>query len=267
MLPSSLNIGILCCDLERGRFLVDRFQQLRLVATVLTRETLPDWLEKQANTLVVIDLTDPDQRMIHTRTALETANCFFRPVLLLSERDHEAFEETDPFHYLHPDFTLRELRLSLELACFRHRVEGQTADAVKFSQMVMQQSEQALIQVDDCGAVVYMNTKAERLTGWMLQLARGRRLIEVFRLAEPDQVVTLEAMLAVGDCHEHDPETVMLHPYDGEPLEVECRWAAVLRVDQSVYRYLLSFDAVPMPTPIHAGHKKTKQFQSLARTS
>lgn len=270
MLPSSLNIGILCQNSVRRQFLCESLQNLQLVAHEVTSKTLSDWLETHSNAAVLVDLVDEDVRMANTRLALEITNRFFRPVLLLSPResveDADAFhDESDPFHYLHPDFTPRELRLSLELACFRHRVQGQAEGAVQLSRLAMQECNQALIHVNPGGLISFMNTEAERLTGWLLQLARGRRLIEVFRLADPNQVMFMEALFGQKGLPQDLPERVELHPYDGEPLEVTPSMMPVLRDDASVFCYLLSFQ--PVATAMRGTQNQTAAFPKLARTS
>ncbi|MDQ3745521.1 MAG: PAS domain S-box protein [Acidobacteriota bacterium] len=54
----------------------------------------------------------------------------------------------------------------------------------------------AVISTDDAGRVVFMNAMAERLTGWPLADARGRKLTEVFQIVNEETRAEVESPVA-----------------------------------------------------------------------
>lgn len=269
MLPSSLHISILSEDAERVQQLRVAFEALGLASSCYTRETPATWVDQRQPVLVFVDLLDDPRRMAHIRIALEITGRFNKPVLLLSPCAADALpdafqDDSDPFHYLHPNFSLRELRLSMELACLRNTLNRRVKDQVQLTRSVITHSGQALIQVDTGGLVAFMNAEAERLTGWMLQLARGRRLVEVFRSRDSREAGELERFIHEGGLM--STPTQWLYPYDGEPLQVQRELVAVAREDGGAIGYLLIFGA-PAHGNLRNGGDKASVLNGLARTS
>lgn len=269
MLPSSLHIAILSEDAARAQQLRVAFETLGLASSPYTRETSATWVDATGPVLVFVDLLDESHRMNHIRTALEITGRFNKPVLLLSPCASDALpdafqDESDPFHYLHPDYSLRELRLSLELACLRNTLNRRVKDQVQLTRAVMNHSGQALIQVDPHGIVLYMNAEAERLTGWMLQLARGRRLVEVFRSRDSREARELERFILEGGVL--PAPTQWLYPYDGEPIQVQRELVPVTRENGDAVGYFLIFGS-PAQGNLRNGGDKSTVLNGLARTS
>ncbi len=269
MLPSSLHIAILSEDAERAQRLRDAFDLLGLASSPYTRETPTTWLDQTNPVLVFVDLLDESHRMSHIRTALEITGRFNKPVLLLSPCAANALpdafqDESDPFHYLHPDFSPRELRLSLELACLRNTLNRRVKDQIQLTRSVIHHSGQALIQLDPQGIVLFMNAEAERLTGWMLQLARGRRLVEVFRSRDSREAGELERFICEGGVM--PAPTQWLYPYDGEPVQVQRELVPVARENGEAVGYFLIFGP-PAPAGLRNGGEKSSLLNGLARTS
>jgi PAS domain S-box-containing protein len=98
---------------------------------------------------------------------------------------------TEPFGYILKPFDERELRTTIEMALYKHRMERRLRESERWLGATLRSIGDAVIAADGSGRVVFMNAAAEELIGWIAREAAGRSLSEVLRVRDdaPDPVV------------------------------------------------------------------------------
>ena len=114
------------------------------------------------------------------------------PVVYLSAHSDEATiaraKETAPHGYLLKPFNERDLRTTIEVALRKHELELKLAASERWFSTTLDSIGDAVIATDAQECVAYMNPVAEQLTGWKEEDAKGRKIIDVFKLVGPDGV-------------------------------------------------------------------------------
>ena len=104
--------------------------------------------------------------------------------------------ETQPHGYLLKPYSQDELRLCIEVAGTRHLEEEERRRREQSYFEAFQSLADGVLAADLAGVIVFMNTAAERITGWEAAEAVGRSLNEVFRIygadGEPREVEITE---------------------------------------------------------------------------
>lgn len=112
------------------------------------------------------------------------------PIVYLTSHSDDATlaraKATGPHGYLIKPFNERDLRITIEVALHKHDLDAEIARRERWFSTTLQSIGDAVIAADDEDRITFMNTVAERLTGWSLQEAAGRRLTDVFRLLGQD---------------------------------------------------------------------------------
>jgi two-component system cell cycle sensor histidine kinase/response regulator CckA len=112
------------------------------------------------------------------------------PIVYLTSHSDDATlaraKATGPHGYLLKPFNERDLRITIEVALHKHELDAEIARRERWFSTTLQSIGDAVIAADADDRITFMNTVAERLTGWPLQEAAGRRLADVFRLLAQD---------------------------------------------------------------------------------
>lgn len=106
-------------------------------------------------------------------------------VYLTALSDDETMQRakgSEPFGYVIKPAEMRELRASIEMALYRHRLETKLKEKERWLDGTLRSIGDALIATDEKGQVVFMNPVAERLTGWVQEEALGCDLTDVFHI-------------------------------------------------------------------------------------
>jgi PAS domain S-box-containing protein len=121
-------------------------------------------------------------------TAEEIHDGFDIPVIFLSgHSDDQTLRRakiTQPYGYLVKPFEERELRTTIELALFRHRIEKLSQGMRRWHSAILRSISDSVVVTDETGHVRILNPAAERLTGWREEDAFGKSLQEVFYLLD-----------------------------------------------------------------------------------
>lgn len=112
------------------------------------------------------------------------------PIVYLTSHSDDATlaraKATGPHGYLLKPFNERDLRITIEVALHKHELDAEIARRERWFSTTLQSIGDAVIAADDDDRITFMNAVAERLTGWSLREAAGRRLTDVFRLLAQD---------------------------------------------------------------------------------
>jgi len=112
------------------------------------------------------------------------------PVIYVSAyTDKQTLDEakvTEPFAYIVKPFSERELNANIEMALYKHGVEGKSRRLEAWFAAAIDETSDAVIATDRDGLIVVFNPAAETISEWSREEAVGRKLEEVFRLVGLD---------------------------------------------------------------------------------
>ncbi len=144
--------------------------------------------------------TEPDLVLMDIRlkgnldgieAAQEIRRRFQTPVIFLTAYTDEATLQrakiTEPFGYLIKPFEERELHTAVEMALHNHRMEMRLRASERWLATTLRSIGDAVIAIDDRGAIVFVNPEAEALTGWLQVEVLGKNAAEVLCLAGEGQ--------------------------------------------------------------------------------
>jgi signal transduction histidine kinase/DNA-binding response OmpR family regulator len=105
------------------------------------------------------------------------------PVVYLTafadERTLQRAKISEPFGYLLKPFEERELHITIQMALYKHGMECRMREHEQWLATTLRSIGDAVVSTDLDGHITFMNPRAEALTGWNQEDARGRRLEEV----------------------------------------------------------------------------------------
>ena len=109
----------------------------------------------------------------------------------------------------------------------------------------------AVITTDALGRIDYLNSTAERLTGWTNAEAQGRMVEEVYRLRDEDNLSMLPAHpvtanLLLGMVAESGLKSPLLHARDGRQYAIEQTVSPILDTEKKVIGMVVVFRDVTM---------------------
>ena len=93
---------------------------------------------------------------------------------------------TGPHGYLVKPYRERELRITIDVALYKHRMERKLRESEKWFSTTLRCIGDAVVATDREGRITFMNQVAEGLMGWRLEEVRQRELAEVFRIVNRD---------------------------------------------------------------------------------
>ena len=140
------------------------------------------------------DLTLMDIRLRSTMDGIEAAEKIRTqvglPVVYLTAHADEATVDrarvTEPFGYILKPFDERELRTVIETALYKHGAEQRLRESERRYATTLASIGDGVIATDKIGCVTFMNSVAERLSGWRMADAQGVSLTTVFNICNED---------------------------------------------------------------------------------
>ncbi|BCL37466.1 ATP-binding protein [Nostoc sp. MS1] len=99
---------------------------------------------------------------------------------------------TQPFGYIVKPFTSKDLRIAVEIALLKHRLERDIRENRDRLATLLNSISDAVIATDETGNVTFMNPAAEVLTGWPQVDAMGRDISQIFHLVDEVTETTIE---------------------------------------------------------------------------
>ncbi|MEE3715855.1 response regulator [Tumidithrix elongata RA019] len=96
----------------------------------------------------------------------------------------ERAKNSEPYGYLVKPFDERDLRVAIETATYKHRMERQLAMREAQLSAILKSTSDAVIATDNTAEITYMNPAAEKLTGWRFAEALGRDVTEILYLVD-----------------------------------------------------------------------------------
>ncbi len=98
----------------------------------------------------------------------------------------ERIKSTHPYGYLHKPFDFKELHVVVETALVKHRADRLLAQREEWFSTTLRSIGDAVLTLDSCGRITFMNSTASRLTGWEMAEATGLPVERVFRIVSEE---------------------------------------------------------------------------------
>jgi PAS domain S-box-containing protein len=163
------------------------------------------------------DLILIDVRLTGAMDGIETASILrfqhgMAIVYLSAFADNDTLNRattSDPFGFILEPFEDRELHAAIEMALYRKELERKIKETLTWYGTILQNIEEAVISTDASGAVIFMNTAAERLTGWKMNDVLGKNVLNVFQSTEKSEY--LHWMNPVDQILKNKISTVLKH--------------------------------------------------------
>lgn len=110
------------------------------------------------------------------------------PVVYLTamadEQTLQRAKVTEPFGYLLKPFDDQELRITIEIALYRHKLEQKLKANERWLATTLQSIGEGVITTDPEGCINFMNPHAEALTGWSQAAALGQKAQTIFQIVD-----------------------------------------------------------------------------------
>ncbi len=91
---------------------------------------------------------------------------------------------TEPFGYILKPFDERELRTTIEMALYKHRLDIKLNETRRWMETTLNSIADAVITTDVSAHITFMNPAAEAMTGWKSADAMNRDIPEVLNIVE-----------------------------------------------------------------------------------
>ncbi|HYX19095.1 MAG TPA: ATP-binding protein [Nostoc sp.] len=118
------------------------------------------------------------------------------PVIFLTAYgdDHtlEKAKITQPFGYIVKPFTIKDLKIAIEIGLLKHQLERELRENRDQLATLLNSMSDAVIATDEAGIMTFMNPAAEALTGWKQKDALGNEAAEIFHIVDELTGATLE---------------------------------------------------------------------------
>lgn len=106
---------------------------------------------------------------------------------------------TEPFGYIIKPFKERELQVAIEISLFKHDMEKKLKERNEWFSVTLNSISDGVIATDSKGCVIFMNTVAQSMTGWELDMADGKPLKEVLSIVSEKMGQVNENLLQARD--------------------------------------------------------------------
>ena len=122
------------------------------------------------------------------------------PVIFLTANSDETTLQraklSGPFGYILKPFELRELRTTIEVALYQHKIEKKLKENERWLGTTLTSIGDGVIAADVNGKVVFLNPVAESITGWKRAEATGKKISEVYSIyGEDKQPVIIDTIV------------------------------------------------------------------------
>ncbi|HSE83315.1 MAG TPA: response regulator [Thermodesulfobacteriota bacterium] len=117
-------------------------------------------------------------------------------VYLTAHSEDDIFKRakvTEPFGYLLKPFEKKELRTTIEIALYRHKLEKRLKESERWLSTTLKSIGDAVIATDADGFIRFINPVAESLTGWKQEEALGKDLKGVFNIINEETRAVVES--------------------------------------------------------------------------
>jgi PAS domain S-box-containing protein len=122
------------------------------------------------------------------------------PVIFLTaygdEKTLERAKLTQPFGYVVKPFTIKDLRIAIEIGLSQHKLELDLREQRDQLATILDSINDAVIGTNELGVVTFINPSAEHLTGWERREALGTHASQVLHVIDETTEAIIENPVA-----------------------------------------------------------------------
>ncbi|MBS1538002.1 MAG: PAS domain S-box protein [Bacteroidetes bacterium] len=124
--------------------------------------------------------------------------------------------------YLLKPFQEDELRITMEMAVYKQRMENRERENMKLLSATLDSIGEGVIATDKKGRIVFMNSFAESITEWSSSLGIGKKFEEVFNFADTSKFNSDEQLeLLRLNNRQNLPSTIWIKSKSGKRIPIE----------------------------------------------
>jgi len=189
----------------------------QVVGTAATGEAAIQRAEEVRPDITLMDIRLKGE-MDGVTAAAEIDRRFGTPVVFLTAHSDtptvQRATAAEPFGYILKPVDDRELEIAIAVARYRHQAERRVKKMERWLAATLTSIGDGVISLDLNGRVNFMNSVAQRLTGWDLETAMNRHVQEIMPLVNEDDLTEIEnptrRVLAEGIVLGLSPRTAMV---------------------------------------------------------
>jgi PAS domain S-box-containing protein len=194
------------------------------------------------------------------------------PVVYLTAHSDDATLQraklTEPFGYVLKPYEDRDLQIAIEIGLYKHKMERRLRENEQWLAATLGSIGDGVIATDERGRVRFMNSLAEKLTGWAQADALGRRVAEVFEAVEektrgPVPNMAIQA-LDSGECATLAAGTILISKTGAEhPIDDSA--APIRDVNGNIAGAVLVFRDVTERRRLDEHRRQAQKMEAIAR--
>lgn len=158
-----------------------------VLATFNSAEELLEKIKDFLPDIILMDINFKD-KIDGIKAAKEIKNKYNIPIIFLTAFcDAETLQrakETEPFGYILKPYNEKELYTSIEIALYKAKSEKALKEKEEWILAILKSIGDAVIVTDSKGYILFMNNKAEELTGWNENEVKGEKMNSFFKISE-----------------------------------------------------------------------------------
>lgn len=128
--------------------------------------------------------------------ALEINRISNAPLLYINNKassvNIQLTKTTKHYGFIKVPFTKAELLTKLEIALSKNRMERRMKDSREWLTVILKNIKDGVITTDTSGTITFLNTNAERLTGWEVKDAVGKHIEDVLNLSQNSNTINIQ---------------------------------------------------------------------------
>lgn len=175
----TISARIMCKRLDTYGYIVSSIVTSGEEAIVKIQENRPD--------LVLMDIL-LEGKMDGIETAGYIKELFDIPVVYITgymdEKIIERIKVTEPYGHIIKPFSDKELHITVEMAVYKFKMKKRLRDREELFHTTLKSISDGVMTIDNSGFITFINSAAERLTGWTHSEALGKHLNEVFIIVD-----------------------------------------------------------------------------------
>ena len=254
------------------KLLVDLLRQEQHTLLVATSgQQALDILDSQLPDLILLDIMMPDMdgfevcEAIKQQQPLKNIPIIFLTALADIEDKNRAFE-TGGVDFISKPFHEQEVLLRIQTHLTLHRQRIELEEKQETLQVTLRSIGDGVITTDIQGKIVFLNTIAEKLTGWSNDEAYGKHCSKVFRLISErtgrECLNPAQKVLELGKIVNLDSHTALIAK-DGSTLSIADSGAPIRDQQGEIIGVVIVFRDVSHETMLEEELFKSKKLESI----
>ena len=175
------------------------------------------------------------------------------------EKTLQRAKLTEPFGYIVKPFNEKELQTSIEIALYKYKMETEHREKERWLSTVLENIGDAVIATNEEGKITFMNTLAEKFTGWREEDVSNKHLKRIFRIKseKSDQTLGISLEEVIAGKKFSLPNNVYLISKGGFRIPIDLRIASLSNDREVPAGVILTFTDI-------SHRKKTEQELRLS---